>query len=311
MELNELSRNANGGTELMLRRLHNTLDPELLAKFQIIPSRIREIDPERKTILWLHDVPGEETKLLADAEYRRQFAKIVMVSDWQMQMFNICSGLPFSECEVIRNGIEPIALQPKPDPDECLHIIYHTTPQRGLNILLAAFERLAATMGNLHLHVYSSFSAYGWPEKDEPYLPLFEWCRQHPNVTYYGFQPNDVVRRALQTSHIFAYPSVWHETSCIAAIEAMSAGNLVVVPNYGGLIDTCNRWAFDYQWTENPSDHVNQFTAALSETIIACRSQKARIAEHIAAQKAFTDRFYNWALLAPKWDRLLRSLSMR
>jgi UDP-glucose:(glucosyl)LPS alpha-1,2-glucosyltransferase len=311
MESNEFSRNAHGGTELMLRRLHDTLDPALLAQFQIIPSRIREIDPDRKTILWLHDVPNEETKPLVDADYRKQFAKIVMVSDWQMQIFNIFTGLPFSECEVILNGIEPIALLPKPDSDECIHIIYHTTPQRGLNILLAAFERLAATMRNLHLHVYSSFSAYGNPERDEPFLPLFEWCRQHPNVTYYGFQPNDMVRRALQTSHIFAYPSVWPETSCISAIEAMSAGNLVVAPNYGGLIDTCNRWAFDYQWAENENDHLTNFTAALTEAIIACRNQKARIAEHIAAQKAFTDRFYNWSSLAPKWDRLLRRLAAR
>jgi UDP-glucose:(glucosyl)LPS alpha-1,2-glucosyltransferase len=311
METNEFSRKANGGTELMLRRLHNTLDPALLAQFQIIPSRIRQIDPDRKTILWLHDVPNAETEKLADAEYRKQFSKLVMVSDWQMHIFNIAIHLPFSECEVIRNGIEPIELHSKPDADECINIIYHTTPHRGLNLLLAAFERLSAAMGNLHLHVYSSFAAYGIPESDEPYLHLFEWCREHPHVTYHGFQPNDVVRRALQTSHIFAYPCVWPETSCISAIEAMSAGNLVVAPNYGGLIDTCNRWAFDYQWAENENDHLTNFTAALTEAIIACRSQKARIAEHIAAQKAFTDRFYNWSLLAPKWDRLLRRLAAR
>ena len=41
-------------------------------------------------------------------------------------------------------------------------------------------------------------------------------------MTYHGFKPNDVVRKALSEAHIFAYPSIWVETSCISAIEAMS-----------------------------------------------------------------------------------------
>ncbi|GGD81428.1 glycosyltransferase family 4 protein [Caballeronia grimmiae] len=308
MEVNEVSRNANGGTELMLRRLHRTLDAGLLANFQIIPSRIREIDPHRKTVLWLHDMPDDETVALRDANYRKQFAKIVMVSDWQMQIFHIYHDLPYSECVVIRNGIEPLPALPKPDPNEIVNLIYHTTPQRGLELLVPAFERVLAKHGRLHLHVYSSFAAYGRPELDAPYSRVFEHCRQHPNITYHGFQPYDVVRRALQQSHVFAYPSIWPETSCLAAIEAMSAGNFVVAPNYGGLLDTCNRWALAYQWTENPADHVAVFADALSEAVVRLRNNPAGCQAHIEAQKAFTNYFYDWKVLAPVWDRMLRGL---
>ena len=44
MEINELSKNAMGGTELMMSRLHKNVDKELLDKFQIIPSRVRDLD---------------------------------------------------------------------------------------------------------------------------------------------------------------------------------------------------------------------------------------------------------------------------
>jgi hypothetical protein len=59
VEVNELNKNARGGTELMQERLHKSIPEQLLNKFQIIPSRVRELDPDKKKILWLHDLPHD------------------------------------------------------------------------------------------------------------------------------------------------------------------------------------------------------------------------------------------------------------
>lgn len=309
MEVNELSRNANGGTELMMRRIHGSLDGDLLSKFQIIPSRVREIDTTRKQILYLHDLPNDpESARLSDPEYRKQFSKIVMVSDWQMQMYNLIHGVPYSECVVINNGIVPIPHFLKEDPRDKVNLIYHTTPHRGLAILLPVFEKLAEEHENVHLDVYSSFEAYGWKERDKPYQELFHFAKHHPKITYHGFQPNDTVREALQKSHIFAYPSIWPETSCIAAIEAMSASNLVVAPNYAALPDTCSRWMMKYQWTEDAQAHANRFYHTLSGTIQNIRNEPTTYTNYLNAQKMYADTFYNWDSLALVWDKLLRDL---
>ena len=76
MERNELSKNARGGSELMQERLYRDLPKDLLDKFQIILSRVRDINPDKKRVLWLHDLPGDpESEHLKDPEKRKGLIK--------------------------------------------------------------------------------------------------------------------------------------------------------------------------------------------------------------------------------------------
>jgi glycosyltransferase involved in cell wall biosynthesis len=308
VEKNELNMKARGGTELMQERLASSIPAELLSKFQIIPSRVREIDPNKKAILWLHDLPGDpESQHLKDANLRKRFAKIVAVSDWQMQMYNAYLGVPYSECVVIKNAIDPIKFEKKQiERIDKVKIIYHTTPHRGLEILVPVFEKLCERFANIELDVYSSFSIYGWEQRDEPYKEIFERCKSHPNINYHGAVPNEQIREALKQSHIFAYPSIWPETSCLAAIEAMSAKNIVVCPNYAALPETCAGYANMYQWSEDANEHANRFYNVMVSTIseILENSHQSRL----IFQKHYYDNVYNWNNRAIQWRALLESL---
>jgi len=308
VEVNELSKNSRGGTELMLERLHRTLPADLLEKFQIIPSRVRDIDPNRIPILWLHDLPNDpESQHLKDPELRKRFKKIVAVSDWQMQMYNTVLGLPYSESIVLKNAITPIDIQEK-EFDGTVRIIYHTTPHRGLELLVPAFEALAERHDNVVLDVFSSFSIYGWSQRDAPYEQLFERCRNHPKINYHGAVPNERIREELKRSHIFAYPSIWPETSCLAAIEAMSAMNIVLCPNFAALPETTGNFANMYQWSEDMNEHVNRFFGVLEATVSHI-TKNGVPSERLALQKTWTDITYNWdSNVSTKWEFLLRNL---
>lgn len=308
MEKNELSMNARGGTELMQERLHSSLSKDLLDQFQIIPSRVRDLDPNKKKILWLHDLPGDpESEHLKDINLRKRFDKIVCVSDWQMQVYNLMSGLPYSESIVIKNAIYPIDIKTKPF-DGTINLIYHTTPHRGLDILVPVFEELANRYSDIHLDVYSSFSIYGWEQRDEPFKQLFDRCKKHPQITYHGAVPNEQIREALKKSHIFAYPSIWPETSCLAAIEAFSAMNLVVCPNYAALTETCANFAMMYPFNENKNAHAVQFAHTLEHAINTIRNNKGQPDAYLEFQKQYFDYFYGWDKRKGEWEALLRSL---
>jgi UDP-glucose:(glucosyl)LPS alpha-1,2-glucosyltransferase len=308
MEKNELNKNARGGTELMQERLHGSLPADLLDKFQIIPSRVRDLDPNKKKILWLHDLPGDpESEHLKDPNSRKRFDKIVCVSDWQMQLYNLMSGLPYSETVIIKNAIHPIDIETK-QFDGTINLIYHTTPHRGLEILVPVFEELANKYNDIHLDVYSSFSIYGWQERDQQYNTLFDRCKAHPQITYHGAVPNEQVREALKKSHIYAYPSIWPETSCLSVIEAMSAMNLVVCPNYAALPETCANFAMMYPWNENKSAHAVQFAHTLEHAISTIRNTQGKPDAYLEFQKNYFDYFYGWDKRKGEWEALLRSM---
>jgi glycosyltransferase involved in cell wall biosynthesis len=292
----------------MQERLHRSIPAELLNKFQIIPSRVRELDPDKKKILWLHDLPHDpESEHLKDPELRKRFSKIVAVSDWQMQMYNIISGVPYAESFVIKNAIDPIPLEKK-EYNGTVNLIYHTTPHRGLEILIPVFEELSRIHDNIHLDVYSSFSIYGWEERDRQYQQLFDRCRAHPKITYHGAVPNEEIRQALVKSHIFAYPSIWPETSCLAAIEAMSAMNLVVCPNFAALSETCSNFAMMYQFNENKNLHAVQFAHTLDIAIKTVIQNRGTTYPYLDFQKQYFDYFYSWEKRKGEWLALLNSL---
>lgn len=178
--------------------------------------------------------------------------------------------------------------------------------QKG-KLAQSVMEELAKHYGDkIHLDIYSSFEAYGWPERDEPYLDLFQRAKNNPQMTYHGFQPNHVIREALQNAHIFAYPCIWQETSCIAAIEAISAGCEVVCPNYAALPETTAGFGRTYQWNEDPNYHANVFVNILHQTIENYWNDENQNKLNFA--KNYIDNFYNWDVRAIEWTAVLQSL---
>lgn len=300
------STGAQGGTEMMLAELRQRVKPELLDQFNIICSRVRQTNATKKNILWLHDLWNDpEASHLRDARALGRFAKLVFVSHYQQYSYYVGLGVPYSAGVVMQNAIVPIPEHVKPEIiDQNVRLIYHTTPHRGLELLVPAFIELTREFPNIHLDVFSSFNAYGWPDRDKPYEELFNICREHPQITYHGFQPNSVVREALQKAHIFAYPSIWVETSCIAAMEAMSAGCEIICPTLGALPETTANFARLYPWHENPNVHINLFTNLLANSI---ERYKVNSMKH-EIQRQYASFFYNWKGRAEQWEGLLSYL---
>ena len=86
IERNELNVNAMGGTEMMQKALQERLPKDISDQFQIIPSRVRDIDSSKLPVLWLHDLAEDpESQHLRDRESRSRFKSLVFVSQRTVQ----------------------------------------------------------------------------------------------------------------------------------------------------------------------------------------------------------------------------------
>ena len=146
--LPSISKNAIGGTELMRQWLYEELGKRqdgLLDEFQLISTRVRELE-DKKRILWIHDLASDpEVQHLKDKENIEKFERVVFVSHWQMYQFHVYLGFPYDRGVVIQNAITPITLHEKPKGDK-INVCYFSTPHRGLEVLLSAWDFMRNTL---------------------------------------------------------------------------------------------------------------------------------------------------------------------
>lgn len=304
---NEYNARSAGGTELSIGELESVLEPGLLSKFQIIPSRFRGLEPDLIPIYWIHDTETDpEMEHLANGGWKK-FRKLVFVSNWQMQRFIDKFQIPWGMCEVLPNAINAMG---EPDPlffDGTIRFIYHTTPHRGLNVLVAAFTELAKTE-DVHLDVYSSFSIYGWADRDKGYEPLYDIIRANPKMTFHGAKPNVEIREALKKTHAFVYPSIWPETGCRALIEAMMAGVYCCHTNFGCLYETGSGLTSCYQFDEDLNRLASNTYNLMRDLLIDIRSKPDVYGVQRYAISKRAHSLYSWDVRGVQWNNFLSNL---
>ena len=302
------SQNAIGGTELLAERLVKGLKKELFKNKNIIfnrPDLYEQYFSSDINIFNFQDLPNDRMyKNFFESELVNKFSHFVFNSDYQKEEF--CNKFDFNgrNISVIKNSINPIKMNQK-KYDGKVNLIYHTTPHRGLELLAHCFPKILAENDKVHLKVFSSLKIYGWDEKDKVFEPLYKKLKDMKNVEYNSNVSNEEIRKELVNSHIFAYPNIWPESCCLAAIEAMSAKNLLVLPNLAALKETGSKSKFLYEFTDNASDHINTFQKQLTHAIQYVQKQSEDYKLHLDELKIYSDKNYNLSDYLKKWERVL------
>jgi glycosyltransferase involved in cell wall biosynthesis len=257
------------------------------------------IDPNRVNVIWQHLAYDQGAiRGMADADFIKSVDHFVYVSNWQRHQFEQRFATNLSENHVIKNAIEPIEFKEK--PTDKIKLIYTSTPNRGLEVLLKAFKMLDRR--DIELTVFSSNIIYGKGYSNQlagAHDHLFHQCRTTPGIIYRGYAMNKAVRQALQSSHILAYPSIYEETSCLAAIEAGAAGCKIVTTNLGALPETCDSWAtyVDYQYGDDLDLLAERFAQTLNYEIDKYWENSYTIKD----QSDWFNDHYSWNHRAQQW----------
>jgi len=118
---------------------------------------------------------------------------------------------------------------------------YASTPFRGLDNLLELWPIVRQVVGaRAKLTICSSLQVYGVNDQPE-YEALYAKARQLDGVEYLGSVGQRQLREVAASCRALAYPCTFAETSCIAAMEAMASGCVVVGTELGALPETAWR----------------------------------------------------------------------
>ena len=292
-----------GGGDNQLRLLLKYLSDESFKDINLILNSTNHdlIEKDKINVLWVHHfVNQQEIKNLSSKDYVDKLDWIVFNSHWNFEKYVYQFKIPESKSIVIRNAIEKIDFEKK--PKDKISLIYHTTPWRGLVHLLKVFKNL--NLENVELNVCSSTIIYGKKFDDQlgkKYENIFNECKNTKNVNYFGYLENKKVIDLLKKTHIFAHPSIWPETSCIAAIEAMAAGCEVVTTNLGALNETCSPFGKIINFEKRPEDLEIKYSEALLDSVKNFWSDKTQ--KKLKLQRETINTTYSWDVRSTEWKK--------
>ena len=290
-----------GGGDNQLRFLLKHLPDESFKDINLILNSTNHdlIEKEKINVLWVHHFVNQaEITNLGSKEYVDKLDWIVFNSNWNFEKFYYQFKIPESKSLVIRNAIEKIKFKEK--PKDKINLIYHTTPWRGLVHLLNVFKSL--DLENVELNVCSSTKIYGKKfdeDNSKLYENIFNDCKTMKNINYLGFVDNKKIIELLKKMHIFAHPSIWPETSCIAAIESMAAGCEVVTTNLGALYETCAPFGTFVGFDRNFDNLEKRFSKALSSSIKNYWSDENQ--NKLKLQREAINATYSWDVRSIEW----------
>ena len=298
-----------GATEIQMEMLNKHVSKDLLDQVQIctsIPGKV-PIDSNKVNILWQKNSWDQNNlqPFFRDKSRHKEYDWYVFNSHWNYEKFRYFFDIPTERSIVIKNGIDNFPIRKIYKKGDPIKLIHHCTPWRGLNVLLGAMQEIKNP--NIILDVYSSSQVYGDEFKknnDQQFEPLYEQAKKLSNVNYIGYKPNEYIREMMPNYDMFVYPSIFEETSCASALEALASGVHVITNNFGALYETCAEWPVYINYSTN----YESMAIATGEAINTAAKylHEDFIQDHLEEQQKFYKRFYSWEKKGMEWTSFLK-----
>jgi len=277
----------------------------------------RQMGLRRPLVLWSgHDVDQRAVESLHDGTERYLWDKIILVSNWQVDRYCATFKVRREQVSVLQNAIalafEKLSLKKHYffESGRPPVLFYSSTPYRGLNVLLSAFPLIRALVPGCEARIYSSMTVNQTPPEQDAHRALYDRCRAIEGVHYVGSLGQAALAQAMADLDIFAYPSTFAETSCIALMEAMAAGTMVLSAAVGALPETAAGFGnfCDRPPNSSESQFAELYARFAAHTIQDAYKNPKQYSARIDEQRAFALQRYSWAERAVEWEKMLASM---
>lgn len=277
-------------------------------------ARPQTLGADVPAICWTQHAADQRTvKVLSDPAIRDAWDGFAFVSDWQRQDYARAFGAPRAPVRVMRNAAAPaFAGQSLREGwiarGDAPALAYLSTPYRGLEVLLLALPTIRKAIPGLKLHVWAGMATYNVPADEDEYAWMYELARALPGVEMHGPVAQAELAAVLGAVDVFAYPSIFAETSCIAAIEALVSGLYPVVHDLGALRETLGGNGTILPIPSRRAHLVRGYADAVVAAIRAAEADPAAWEAERARRAAWAGERYDWRTRAREWAAFIEEI---
>lgn len=244
----------------------------------------------KQVYVWMHDVPNPAE---FTPERLARINKVWVLSEWHRACL---PAIPDDKIEVIRNGVT-VPEQTTSDERDPLKVVWASSPDRGLDKLMAVWSDVAAAVPGATLHCYYGFDMYDRmgrpPGFKQQVMGLVE--QNKDTVTWHGRVGQQELWDAFATAGVWAYPTYFDEISCITAMRSQRAGAWPVVVPQAALAETV-RWGDKVDYDINTPEGLEAFRDALIGALRQPIPEDGRRRMMKDANETFT-----WTAVAKMW----------
>ena len=268
----------------------------------------------RCTVLWVHDVHCGDQLTPERAE---RFDLIWTLSEWHRGY--LISKYPFLDLKsarvlgfentagkvrVTRNGID-LQRFDKAIARDAHRAVYSSSPDRGLQVALETWPAIRARVPDAELHVFYGFNNWE-PFADEAQRKVIAHLKkllvETEGVHYHGRKPQDTLAEEFLKSGVWTYPTWFHETSCITAMEAQAAGLRIVTSPVAALNETVGHRGIMIPGNWLSPAYKEKFANAVVDAML-----KEGV-EDRQALALYAREHFGWDGLAKDWESTLVAL---
>ena len=252
---------------------------------------------------WLHDLAlvrqsGFVQRHLASID------RILTVSEFHRQQVADIYRINPEYIVPTVNGVDYEAFKGLEDYErEPRTLVYMARPERGLEHLVGRDDCIMNELKDCHLYVCGYDNTV--PQMKSYYEWLWSRCEELPNVTNLGSLGKRELYQLLAKCMVYAYPTTFEDTSCIAALEANAAGLPVVGYKWSAVPETLNGGgAILLPMREKDGKHYvdkKQYAGAV-RGLLNSPDQWQRLHEKALAKRQ------TWQQAAIQWDKLFKDL---
>lgn len=250
-----------------------------------------------KNYVWVHDIWLSNLRELGDVS---KVNKFICLSPWHIQFFSQHHQVPTNKIYTQENGLEISRYDDyesiEKDP---YRLFYSSSPDRGLITLLKQFKEIRKEFPKANLHVY--YGTFNWksaikqrndPQEMQHLLDIEEMMKQE-GVFNHDRVPQDVLAKEQMRSSLWVYPTLFTETFCITAREAMLAGAVPICTDLAGLSELSPDCAIKVKTPDQCLEH----------TLSLLRNPSMQKYYREAGRKLVKEK-YSWDTVADNWIKM-------